>query len=1254
MAYKYFGRLAGSTAALDAVSSTAPVSTVTPYSSVLPATKFIAYGENATSMAFNRALSALSVNTDALAGTLDSVAVRSEILEPSLNGSGGYTALAGLAGGSVLANLGAAGAGVKRPVTWLFVGQHLQAINRYVQLERLSARADGKQLLTPFTVYANGADAAQQTSYFPTTTYLGGSSSENAPILKIPGVTPVRCDLPPFAGAAVNGQTDVASWDADGCYLQNKSWEDLYARPGCLVDIKSNVVGSPNIGLYRIASLAGGTGNATSKAVLTRAYTEVTVANGAVFNVGDLVGWQPEPVNPQGTAVDYVHRAYVLYKIPTGVGTVAVLYLSDFGGSEDLKIQGTSVADKVDSTTKGTASLSRYGLIDTEASATQNASLRAGVLLLNLATVGAGQVQAHSSTVSAVTPANHPLRFNTTAAQYSAVLCGPPGYLLNPVIHFPGSSLGGDFRVHGFTLSTAAENLRSGSSSSSRGSFVPSTRLEFSAAYQEALEQWIRWVRRGDDTNSGAGYSPHLLSSTRQSLGDGVWRAQVTAPSISPAIPAGTVLTVSPGYKIEVIRTSGNEIWFKHVHAYGTVYGQTANPIAAQSTFQDTSNPPVTYTIQFLNEPRLEFRDSANPQGAPTLYVPDEGLNAAYNNHYSANPFLRGNRGTGNKIAIANLSPVTAVLPVGNSQAAFQVESPQQGNGQDYTVIRSGPVNGTPNAIDMALEVVDGTTLRIKDGNATTGVKFSGSGTANSALDPTFTYADNMIGCINAGTGAVKVHRQLFTKTLLLGAEVTASAGLGNPGLNVNIADAELVGPDGQHVRSNSQFTQNFPLAANSISNLYSDGIQFQVAGGPLPTATIPIARITTSNTAVTQILDMRWLAGNLDQKLDIHVGGYGAHFQTVYAAVEFIKNAGLFGPDYTNRRWRVLVRGPTTETQVIQFANLQKGILIEGFGEGSEIKWGVGMNRLFDLNGADDLVFRNLHLVYEDAAAAQAASVVQRSVFYNAGNLNSDNVLIERVSVAANTANRLSCFASLVNIDRLTIRDCVFTGATDVGIQLSNSSRALIENCEIVQSGTPQVTPGVTDHAGIYVYSAPGSSSEHVTIKGTLVSGWPLRGISGTRVSEFKVLSCRIGDTASGAGQESFGILVDKFQELEAFCAVISDCHVVGVQAGTNAYGIWVGPTKSVVVNNVVRLIGSAGNANNNTGYHIAGHRTRVLGNVYVSAGFGQETGIRSTGAFNIIDANQTNGKTIDAAGFNNSVGAMNRDDPYDGNQEV
>lgn len=1222
MAYKYFGRLAGSTLATDAVTLTSPPNTTTPFTAVLPASKFIAYGENATSAAFNRALTALSVNTDALAGVLDSPALRYEVLEPSLQaGNPGYSSLAGVAAGAQKLDLGA---GAHRPVTWTYVGLHKDLLLRHMQVERIANRSDGQQLLAPSDIYVNAAAAAASSSYFPTTSYTG--TSDNALALKIPGVVAVSTDLPPYGGAAA--PTAVGSFDSDGCRLTNKSWEDLYARPGCLVSITGAV---NNRGLYRIASLSGGNGNATSKAVLTRAYTEVTVTDGTIFNVGDLVGWRPEPSNQQnaGTPAEYVNRAYVVFKFSTGNNNQAVLYLSDLGGSEDLKIQGTAVAHKVNTTSTGTVSISRYGLVDLESGATQNASFVIGTYLLNLATVGANPIANHSSTINAILPANHPVRFDTTAAAYNATVCAPPGYVLNPVVELSSNSLGGDFKIHAQVLTTAGENLRSGAGTASKGSFVPSTRFELSPGYQSLMEGLFSWIHRGDDGGTGAGPQVSRFASTRQVLGEGLW--YLAFQQNLPSIPAGTVIQIVPqpnatAYNATVVRVSGTSLWIKHVYLDGKQYGNGHPAIAAGGTLT-YGNPATTYTVVAVWEPRLE--------STPGLYVPDEGLNAQYHNHYSANPNIRGNQGLGNRIYSVGNRPLTTVMPsLGNTEVGLQVESDRRGNAQFYTVLRSGAVGMVGN-LDMAFEVLGGTTLRIKDGNTvgSGGIPFSSAN--DTTLDPYLnslpTPHFSLVGAANLTAGNIKTFDRLFSKALL-----SSPDGFVTNNLNLTIGASAYVGVGGEYQLVGSA---TIAVDPNSTRVIRWTGTGYVAGIGPALSGEIPIALVTTNANAFTSIVDLRIRNENLDQKLDLHVGGYGAHFSTVADAVKFVSSVGGASNDHASRRWRILVRGNVTETSTVTFSSSAPGITIEGFGEGATIEWGAA-DTLFSLNAADDLVFRNLHLRYNNAQAAQATTTTQRAVFRNSGG-NSDNVLIDNVQVSAQQVNRLSCYGVFTSVSRLTIRDCTFEGATDVGFLFTACTQLLLDRSQVIGSVLPQAAAG--PYYGITLDGTVGA--DDAVVRNCYIYTWRSFGIRLLVGDNVKIQNCHV-HLIGGTGTE-WALGIDVQPGLAPERITVSDCFVEAIATtGTGeALGIRMGGTRSDVRNNHVRTLATANTTR--TGYLVDGARVAVLGNEYTTSNSAAtEYGIRVTGTNCIIDANQAGGEGITVSGANNSLGAMNRDD--------
>lgn len=1289
--YKYFGRLSGSTQAAQSLIASSPINANTPFDPLVPATKFIAYGEDANSVTYNRAFSALSANTDSLSSVLDSPALRYEVLEPAQNNYGN-SALTGLTSTDVVVDLGS---GQQRPVSWVFVGLHQSKLSDFIQLERVGDDAVN-QLISPSDVRETAAGA----SYFANITYPNNAGLHGVPP-RLVGVNPIRSSLPPYNGQELT--VPVASWDADGCYLNpvgSYSWKDLYLQPGCFVFTSGGT--GENSGLYRIASLTGGTDASTAKAVLTNAFTKVKISKNNQnedvsinFPVGSVVSWRSRPNQNQSQGEsDRTHRAYIMYVDQPALSTDAYLYLGTFSGGTDFPVQGSN-SFKATPNVKGTETFNQFGLVELEAGANQNANITWSAP----ATVLHNYNSQATKSVVAVTPAGSAVAFTrgTFNPSYTIKPCSPPGFLLNPALVLPGhlGAIGGAFRAHCHVLTTVRDNLLSGGLSATRGSAALSERTPFGPGYQATLERMLRWIHVGDSADAtNTSNLPTILSNefgqTRQILGHNLYT--VVFANAPANLQAGSEVTFQNNQanvaRGVVAAISGTRVVFKDVVSLlGTAAGEE-NPISANYTVVGQN---ANVTVNAVTSPKLLWRDwGAQPPFS--AYTPTEGLNAAYHADYSANPYLRGTRGLGNRMYLSSGRPITAVLPSGNSQAAFQVESPQQANGQDYAVIRSGPVGMA--ATDMALEVVDGTTLRIKDANAIAGVVFSaanaGVSISGSALDAV-PDVPGMLGAINVGINASKVVGDLVPASILTGGEVSSAGGL-----SVDVAQAECVGIYGRHQTTPAQ---QITLPANSVRVVRWDGLSsirfdalFPAGGEVLP---IPLALVTTGANSVTSIVDLRLLSSRVNYKQDIYVGsnadlGFpsqrseGAHFATVGAAVRFLEAISKAPvstanwADFLNRRFRILVCNSTVEPSVIQLSSTLKGLVIEGFGEGAVIEWGAA-DTLFSLNGADDLVFRNIHLKYNAPNAAVSTTKMQRKVFYNSVAAGSENVLLDRVTVSA-VQSRLTSYAELLNCPGLTIRDCNFTGATDVGVSCTGD-QIRIENTQVLLDIlNRQTVPADFDYFGLRV------NGNQVRLSNCVVSQWLSRGIYVAGGDDVHVSGCAVllggADFKVGATRTySVGIYVDS----AASSVVVDGCRVqsvISIIDASFALGIFSQGLKARIVNNTVsNLFGMAhpGDAPpvlaEERGYWVGGNDSYVAGNVYYpesSAGHTEygvylssdrnivtgnlydvppdpavtQYGIYVVGSKNIIDANQTSGKGISLVGANNSLGAMNRDD--------
>ena len=254
MSYKHYGRLIGKiTTGLEGLTSTSPANTTTPFNEQTPGTKFMAYGEDATSLAFNRAFGALATNIDSIGGILGSPALRSEMLRPGTSTEPGFTVLRVEDTNSTSLSLGDASGTSPQPPVWVYCGFTQESLARSVKLFHVDGKdasglSDNRANLdsrNSFTNYnLSPADCSETTgglSYFDKPDGTTQSFVEGSKIgmpLFIPPVRRIASDIAPYSG--VEQILAVNSWASDGLYIRDQSIGEMCLRPGCFVEVQNN------------------------------------------------------------------------------------------------------------------------------------------------------------------------------------------------------------------------------------------------------------------------------------------------------------------------------------------------------------------------------------------------------------------------------------------------------------------------------------------------------------------------------------------------------------------------------------------------------------------------------------------------------------------------------------------------------------------------------------------------------------------------------------------------------------------------------------------------------------------------------------------------------------------------------------------------------------------------------------------------------------------------------------------------------
>lgn len=751
MGFKRFGKLAGNTSAAAVLASSTPANTLTPFVAQPDGAKFLAYGEGASSAAFNRIATALQENIEQLAGVLDTPALADTRIMALDTVSYGSAGTVDLASGTANVDLAAFSAGLV-PVTWVYTGLHENRLGDFIKMYRQPASTQAGQQayeeINPVTAAQMGAvipiTAAKDLTAWPifldpndaptspaVQTYLhavaGGFQSPHSLALFIPPIAAVASDLPPYGGVAISPL--VSRWWNDGIAPTTYSWNDMYMRPGCFVHIK---LGGVNNGLYRIArNTHNQTALSSDKAVLTRGgLHKVSVVSTAGFTAGRLLCWSSYPDNasiiiPLDEKPNFAYCVFV----DNAVGQEA-LYLAEVGGEEDFPTyaSGSIYGQKVDQTsgTYGTASaLGDVGEVDYETSAGSSISLRVGTMLYDAADA------LLFSEVLAVIPAHYPVQFDVNvAAGATFTPCSPLGFTLNPTLRFTaGDITGGSYIVHCKTLTTVREKMTS-YGANGRWQIVPnsSDKLDHSAFEAGQIRAFARGIKTGDETLTDRGltseYPAGPFSPPLQLAGESLWKLTLTSSAgtleaKSLAVGYQFVIAVTGGLgntKADLVHASGNVVVLDKISTdewpiSSRLHAENQLPIQINSTFTVTG---TVYTVAAIDYAPYLLDNEDN------VFVPEPGLNTVYNNLLSRNRLHRGSAsvGTGGKQAFMRLTagqPITAIVPLGGPHTAYMVYS-----ADDDQILLEGDIGGTTQQIGAALGA-----LTFKDDNTPTAIPLS-------------------------------------------------------------------------------------------------------------------------------------------------------------------------------------------------------------------------------------------------------------------------------------------------------------------------------------------------------------------------------------------------------------------------------------------------------------------------------------------------------------------------------------------------
>ena len=1094
MSYKYFGRLSGGSNAGSSLGATAPANTTTPFDPQSTATKFIAYGEAATALNVNRALSALSANSDYLASILDTPALRKDLLTPNRdNGVGGtssgFVELNNLAMGTTEINL----ATDPSPPVWVYVGLHKDSLSDCINLFRVK---DGQYLndTYPDIGEMDKVSVTDIKAYPAANSFFNGQGSyvgtpEFAAPDVIPGITQAAPGMAPYNGSPLS--VNIASWQEDGPVIGDSvtqyGWTDIFARPGCYVLVEGETSNTYNNGLYQIARISGVADGATGdKAVLTRGgLHRVTVSNGSHFDTGDRVSWRSIPqhnANSINTARE--NTSYVMYKIlhdnnsPSGP---ADLYLSSFSGPEDFKLDGSPYkAMRTSDTSTAVHSVGSMGLSDQEANAQQNWTMPIGTQLYKHAS---GGPTADYAEVTAVIPAGYPITFATNSDPGNVKLCSPPGFLLNPVL-VVSDIIGGDYYAHCSSLTTARERLITPGQSLNRFTYEnPQDRQFFTESDANRLDAFTKFIRIGHETITSNMY-PGPLSPTKQILGENLWKISIDDDGGAKDIIANGGLSVGDtlsfkhtwsvsqlsittatlvafgdesGTDYLILKDVDNSGWEHSVDPINTSYGVQKDPITGGGDLNNFASyltlGGIDYYVDTVVQGPYLYDDNS------TRYVPSFGLNAAYNNHYSASKTARGNRGLGNYILVRHGKPLTVKLPLFAGDSGF-VASTTEGlriEVADPSASQKLITMGSINAADRATIGHTSNSLTFDDHNTPNAIALSDS--LNTAL-PEEIQHQSMLGSFE-GLRLEDQDAPVFSTSVL------KSAGFLTVNLDLVIGSHTFLYKGAVHKQtSQTQLTvptnQTTYIYYDFTLSTYAMSITYDVED----INKAYIAKVVSNNSIITEAVNISKLVSRVDERLPIYVGVPGtndydkskASFETLgeaLAAIEVWSTASA----NSDRTYTIELISDTAEvesaTQGITFPRRipTHGITING--NGFTVNWGSSLSdkSLFDLNGKGNLTFDNIQFNYQ-GTTTQATDPVVNVFTSTSGSLSGlTNIVIHRCRTLGTTTGVIhSFFATLsntVDVGSLTISDCFMDRLANTFITITgNAQKVFVRNC--------------------------------------------------------------------------------------------------------------------------------------------------------------------------------------------------------------
>lgn len=380
-----------------------------------------------------------------------------------------------------------------------------------------------------------------------------------------------------------------------------------------------------------------------------------------------------------------------------------------------------------------------------------------------------------------------------------------------------------------------------------------------------------------------------------------------------------------------------------------------------------------------------------------------------------------------------------------------------------------------------------------------------------------------------------KTHTQLFgdlfSSGILSGGEVTTTFPSANGG-TLDFAELVVV-VEGVRSVIPAQSVASI-LGLGTVRTVYVDVSdpycpRIRIAGNfPLDDGDILLGVIEEDNTNITSYTDLRSLISNLGQNLEVTVGDYtgyrqpvSAHFSTLAAAVAYLKETA----HANDGMWKkITIVGPTEEDPAtLPIKPEISGLIIEGSqwstggttGAPLEVVWKGSAPALFDLDGCEGWIIRDVNFRYDEDGAGVDATVENRVLFYNSGTECSEMVFENvRLNGPAHGFFLSKTGAGTNGLSKGRFKGCIAEELTDFAIRFESTATVcedvLIESCtfEVVDA---TAETALTNHGMIHTSS---SNAKHFTVSHCVLTGGDIGVYFDNGGNGFNLTHCRISDT--------------------------------------------------------------------------------------------------------------------------------------------